>query len=105
MKTFNYGINTKGRFMCSYVFSDEQEIEVFKKTTLVELERTYGKLKLDLYLLPGLKIGDYCNVNGEGTDEFKIECIRKLEDFRYSFGLDNGCWESVHKCHRNFLDE
>lgn len=97
---FTIEISVRGKLQCSFVFTDQEDLAVFKKTKLPELEKKYGKLQLVERKLPGLKRGDYCLCAGEGMDVLKVEDIRQIEPWRWLFGLSHGCWEGVGNCYQ-----
>lgn len=105
MKTtplFSLMASTRGSLVASFVFEDENDFLKWMKNEYPILQKKYGSFDIRLSSLDPLKIGDTCFVAGEGSDEFVIEDLRKISNNRYSFALDNGCWEEVAKCFKNF---
>ena len=102
-KAFNLCISTEGDLYASFVFEDNAEQSQWMLEELPKLQKQHGELKLTMNYLPGLKVGDKCNVWGEASDVFIIRELIKRENYRYSFLLDSGCTEEVAKCHTEFL--
>ena len=67
------------------------------------LAKKYSNITFDAVHLPGLQIGDKCNVVGEGDSEFLILDIIIYSENRYCFVLDAGWAEEVAKCHKDFM--
>ena len=99
---FTIGVNTKGALISSFVFTDINDLNEWKKRKLPELEAKYGTLDLYEHLLPGLKVGNRCSVVGEGMDVFTITSLIKYEDHRFGFNLDSGWSEEVNKCYEAY---
>lgn len=104
-KVFNLCITVKGSFWGSFVFEDNAEQSKWMLEELPKLRKKYGDIRLLRSYLPGLKVGDKCNVWGEASDVFTIRKLIKRDDYRYSFLLDSGCTEEVAKCHTEFLND
>jgi hypothetical protein len=101
MKIFTIGATVTGGLHSSFCFVNETERLLWATTFLPKLEKQFGKLEVRYSTLPGLKIGDHCWVVGDGDCEYVIKALRKHKDpYRYSFVLDSGCSEEVHKCTR-----
>ena len=97
-KTFTIVARVTGGLGSSYVFSDEDEYETWRRRELPPLEKEFGRLTVRKDTLPGFAVGDYCMVYGEGFDVFEIEGLRQYSPHRYGFVLkDHGC-EEVAKC-------
>lgn len=95
---FQFSATTVGSYRCTYVFENEEDFQKWVQNFYPNLVKTYGKLDLHISKLDKLQVGDTCFVAGEGSDEFQIEGWRKLEENRYSYALNTGCWEATHKC-------
>lgn len=104
-KVFNLCISTSGSLLCNFVFENNEEQSKWMLEELPKLKKKYGELQLKRSYLPGLKVGDKCNVWGEAQDVFTIRKLIKRENYRYSFLLDSGCTEEVAKCHTEFLKD
>lgn len=102
-KIFTVGIAVRGGLHSSYVFESKEHADTWLNNDLPALSQEYGALEYNLIDLPGLKIGDRCNVSGEGTDDFEILDIKKYSPHRYGFLLDSGWYEEIFKCHTTFL--
>jgi len=88
------------------VFENDAEADLWIQVEFkLHLKKQYKFLTHKKETLPGLKIGDECNVHGESTDVFKITGMVKYSDHRYGFKLDNGTTEEVAKCHINLMKE
>lgn len=104
-KIFTLCISTSGSLLSDFVFEDNREQAKWMLEELPKLKKKYGELRLERRYLPGLKVGDRCNVWGESTDVFTICELIKRGEYRYSFLLNSGCTEEVAKCHTKFLKE
>lgn len=105
-KVFTLCITVSGSYWGSFVFEDNEEQSKWMLEELPKLRKKYnGDIKLRRSYLPGLKVGDKCNVWGEGDQVFTIRNVVKINDYRYSFLLDSGCTEEVARCHTEFLKE
>lgn len=102
-KVFTVCIRVSGSLQSSYVFENSKAAEQWLKSEYSKLSRKYGGLKYTKETLPGLKVGDVCNVWGEAKDVFVIRKLICWGNNRYGFILDNGCAEEVAKCHTEFL--
>jgi hypothetical protein len=100
---FRYEVRVFGNLISSFVFTSRESMEDWLTTEFPRLESEYGKLSYERKNLPGLRVGDQCNVYGEGHEIFEIVGIHESSDNRYSFQLDNGVSEEVGKCHKGFL--
>ena len=103
-KIFTVGISVTGGLGSSYVFETNEEADKWLETEFPSLEKEYGRLKYYVCDLPGLKIGDRCNVYGDGTDAYVIEGLKQYSPNRWGFILDSGFSEEIYKCHTEFLD-
>lgn len=99
---FSLMASTRGSLASSFVFEDPNAFLNWMKNEYPALQKKYGSFDIRLSSLDQLKVGDTCFVAGEGSDEFLIEGFRKIENNRYSFALNNGCWEEVAKCFKHF---
>lgn len=100
---FKIGASVSGKLCSSYCFENRKQFESWKATEFLSLVKEYGALTLREFELPGLKVGDQCNVHGEATDVFVIESLIQYSPHRYGFILDRGWSEEVVKCHKEFL--
>lgn len=98
-------VRVRGGLVSSFVFENQAAVKTWIKKELPVLERTHGRLSYEVSDLPGLKIGDRCNVWGEARDVFTITGIKRYSDNRYGFLLDSGWYEEVAKCHTEFLHQ
>ena len=104
-KVFKVCIKVYDGLQSSYVFEDEMKAQKWIKNEFPKLKKKYASLKFRKESLPGLKIGDDCNVYGEGMDVFTIQKLIKYSEDRYGFLLDSGSVEEVAKCHTEHLVE
>ncbi len=104
-KVFKVCIKVSGGLQSSYVFENEKKSQEWIQKEFPKLQKKYGELKIRKEELPGLKIGNECNVYGEAMDVFVIKKLIKYSEDRYGFLLDSGCVEEVAKCHTEFLEE
>lgn len=102
-KIFTIGIRVWGGLGSSYVFESQEEANTWLETEFVKLKEKYSDLQYSIRDLPGLKIGDQCNVYGDCTDVYLIEGIKQYSPNRWGFELDSGFSEEVYKCHTEFL--
>lgn len=102
-KIFTIGISVRGGLGSSYVFESQEAADEWLETEFPLLEKEYGKLEYYTCDLPGLKIGDQCNVYGDGTDVYLIEGLKQYSPNRWGFILDSGFSEEVYKCHTECL--
>lgn len=102
---FTKKVKVRGGLLSSFVFEDQLAVKNWIKKELPLLEKKYGRLEYEVSDLPGLKIGDRCNVWGEAQDVFTITGIKRYSDNRYGFLLDSGWVEEVAKCHTDFLHQ
>jgi len=102
-KVFTKCIKTRGDLYASFVFEDQKAVDKWVGNELTELDKKYKNLEVQMYDLPGLKVGDQCNVYGEGDEVFTIVGLRESTRHAHSFLLDSGCYEEVAKCHREFV--
>lgn len=100
---FKYLATVKGKLQSSFVFEDIKALDKWLLVDYKDLVKKYGHLSYTVEELPCLRVGDVCNVYGEGTDQFTITGIRKYAEHRYGFILDGCTSEEVGKCHRKFL--
>jgi len=98
-KIFIKRIITRGSLSSTFVFENDQEVERWLAEDLPELEEEYGQVSLTFGDLPGLRVGDKCQVLGEGLDVFTIKKLIKYSKDRYGFILDTGWAEEVGKCY------
>lgn len=103
MKTFNVKLTVNGNLLSHFVFETDKDADSWMETDFQKLCSKYGKLQVNREKLPGLKVGDKCNVWGEGIDIFCITGIRQYSPHRFGFILDNGVCEEVAKCHTEHL--
>lgn len=96
---FTNRIRTRGALGSNFVFKNLESANEWIKKELPLLREQYGEIEFELSDLPGLKIGDTCQVCGEGGEEFKIVGIKKYSPNRYGFLLDSGWYEEVAKCY------
>ena len=98
---FTIHAKVSGGLNSNFVFSSAASLRQWQETVFPQLEKEYrhDKLRLEVYDLPGLQIGDKCRVWGEGTDDFRIRGIIQYSPHRYGFILDSGCTEEVAKCY------
>lgn len=99
---FTLMASTRGAYSSSFVFEHKNDFLNWFSTTYVSIIKQYGNIDLRLSALDNLNVGDHCFVAGEGDEEFIIQGWRKTENNRYSFALNNGCWEEVAKCFKNW---
>lgn len=104
-KVFNLCISTQGGLHSSFVFEDNAEQAKWLLEELPKLQKQYGELKLSRGHLPGLKVGDKCEVWGEGSDVFTIRKLIKRGEYQYSFLLDAGWTEDVAKCYEVLMEK
>ena len=102
-KIFTVGISVSGNFNSSYVFESESAADTWLDTVFQDLIHEYGELRYSVCDLPGLKVGDRCNVFGDGDEVYVIEGLKQYSPNRYGFILDSGFCEEVYKCHTNLL--
>ncbi len=95
---FKFVGRVRGNLQASFVFQNKREINQFLRTEFIKLEEEFGELTFELETLPGLKIGDYCFCYGEGREALRVEAIRQIGPYSWSFGLSHGWWEEVAKC-------
>ena len=100
---FTVGIRVWGGLGSSYVFESRESADTWLKTEFVQLKQEYSDLQYSVCDLPGLKIGDRCNVYGDGNEVYEIIGIKRYSPNRWGFELDNGFSEEVYKCHTEFL--
>ena len=100
---FTKRISTTGQLFSSFVFESQAEVDRWLAEDLPLLEAEYGALTLHHGDLPGLSVGDKCNVMGEADDVFVITGIKQFSKDRWGFLLDNGLIEGVSKCHTKYL--
>lgn len=100
---FTKRITTRGDLMANFVFETQAQVDDWIRDEFPKLEIKYDGLTYDVSDLPGLKVGDQCNVYGEADDVFTIVDLVKWDEHRYGFVLDIGCVEEVAKCHVDHL--
>ncbi len=100
--SFTLMASTRGAFGANFVFENQDDFINWISTKYPEIRKKYGKIDIRLSSIDPLNVGDTCFVAGEGSDQFVIQGWRKIEDNRYSFALDNGCWEEVAKCFKKW---
>lgn len=105
MKPFTICVRTHGQYQSNFVFTDAITADNWIANEFPKLKKQYTNITYDKESLPGLKIGDRCNVWGEAQDEFIIVGIKKYSEHRYGFILDSGCAEEVAKCHTQYLTD
>ena len=103
MMIFTKRISTAGQLFASFVFKSQAEVNRWLAKDLPLLEAQYGALTLHHGDLPGLSVGDKCNVWGEADDVFVITGITQYSKDNWGFLLNNGCTEGVSKCHTEYL--
>jgi len=103
-KIFKIGIRVSGNLGSSFCFETMIEALKWIKEEFPKLQEKYGKLEYELFFLPGLAVGDKCNVWGEGDSVFTIKSIIKYSKNRYGFILNSGFAEEVTKCHTEIID-
>ncbi len=102
-KVFEFCVNVSGDLWSSYVFENKEDMEKWFENEYKDLESKYENLTCRISTLDKLKVGDECNVYGDGDEVYKILDIIKRAENKYSFLLDSGCSEEVGKCHTKFL--
>jgi hypothetical protein len=103
MPVFTVCIRVKGDLLSSFVFEDHAQADVWMNSEFLSLVDQYGELSAERSALPGLRIGDRCNVWGEASDVFVIRKVLEWSPNRWGFLLDSGEFEEVAKCHTEFL--
>lgn len=98
-------VKVHGSLLANFVFRDKAEALDWIKLNGPILEDKYGALSFHVGDLPGLKVGDKCNVWGEANEVFTITGIKRWEDHRWGFLIDGSFFEEVAKCHTEFLQE
>lgn len=102
-KIFTIGISVSGGLQSSYVFESEENAQEWLGSEFVKLKQEYSDLRYFVCTLPGLQIGDRCNVYGDGGSVYVIEGLKEYSSNRYGFILDSGFCEEVYKCHTDLL--
>ena len=64
MKTFHYMVTTTGNLLCNFVFEDKKALDTWVAKEFPKLKKKHKKLEFFVRPLPGLKVGDSCNVWG-----------------------------------------
>ncbi len=100
---FTIVAKVSGTLGSSFVFENRAAYNNWMKTGFVALQKKYGKLNVSVDTLPGLKVGDECNVWGEAQDVFVITKLERIGDHRWAFCLNSGWREEVAKCHTSHL--
>lgn len=101
---FTAMVRVTGKLLASYVFEDKVKARKWIDEQGPVLEDKYGYLKFIIESLPGLQVGDKCNVYGDADEVFTITGLKRWEDYRWGFVLDNCQVEEVAKCHTKFLN-
>jgi hypothetical protein len=101
---FTVCIRVKGDLLSSFVFENHAQADAWMNSKFLSLVDQYGELGAERSSLPGLRVGDRCNVWGEASDEFVIKKVLEWSPNRWGFLLDNGEFEEVAKCHTEFLN-
>ena len=98
---FRYYVNVEGDYNSIFHFETKEDCIIWLDNDFTELKKIYRNLyNTGIGILDGLKIGDECFVAGEGDEVFKIKELEKITSNRWSFLLDKGWFEDVHKCSR-----
>ncbi len=98
-KIFHYCLTTNGNLLSNFVFEETSDVEEWIEKELPKLEAKHGPLAYNVRTLPGLQIGDACQVYGEGEEIFRITGLIKYSPNRFGFSLDSGWTEEVAKCY------
>jgi len=96
---FTKDIAVRGDYSANYCFENADQVEEWFTNEWPKLQDTYADVKCTVDYLPGLKVGDRCQVYGEGSQYFTIEKLIKYSANRYGFILDSGWSEEVGKCY------
>lgn len=104
-KVFTKCVRTHGDLQANFVFENQEAVDAWINSDFQVLSTKHGGLTITITDLPGLAVGDKCNVMGEGWDEFTIVKLIAWDANRFGFLLDSGCVEEVAKCHTDCLSE
>jgi hypothetical protein len=102
-KSFSHALNIRGEYNTTYEFQSIEDVDNFLKNEYPKYKEKYSNITYSILDLEIFKFNDNCNVNGEGTDNFKIIGLNKYSKYSYGYILNNGFIEPVHKCHRDYL--
>ena len=100
---FTAMVRVTGKLSSSYVFEDKGKARKWVDAQGRAMENKYGYLNFIIESLPGLKVGDKCNVYGDADKVFTITGLKRFDDHRWGFILDKCQVEEVAKCHTEFL--
>jgi hypothetical protein len=103
MPVFTVCIRVRGDLWSSFVFENHSQADEWVTQELPNLVQQYNELEVERDTLPGLRVGDRCNVWGEASDVFVIKDLFQYSPNRWGFLLDKGFSEEVAKCHTKFL--
>ena len=100
MPIYTKVIRVRGNLGASFVFEDQEEMDLWIETRFPSLQKQHGDIEYYTGDLDGLAIGDTCRVMGEGFDTFVITKLVVWEKYRVGFALDSGWIEEVAKCYK-----
>ena len=102
-KSFSKTVSISNTYFSRFVFEDEISLQKWLNKDFKELKKQYPKIEYSISDLPNLKVGESCNVHGDGDEVYKILKLIKYSENRYGFSLDSGFSEEVAKCHRKYI--
>jgi hypothetical protein len=121
MPVFTVCVRVKGDLLSSFVFEDHAQADAWMNSEFLSLVNEYGEFTAERSALPGsalpgLRVGDRCNVWGEASDEFVVKELIEYSPNRWGFLLRGNCVvgmkvieistiEEVAKCHTEFLND
>ena len=97
---FKYSAHVHGAYVGAFHFESKEQQAKWLLEDFPKLKKRYGNLQLSFRQLDGLKVGDECQVVGEGIDVFKIKGVVQWSDHRWGFVLGGHGTEEVHKCYK-----
>jgi len=98
---YRVAIHTTGKFLSSFAFESDKDADAWIETELPKLKAEYGNVIVECRnKLDGLRVGDKCQVSGEGNDIFTIVDKKMYSNNRPGFILDSGWSEEVVKCYK-----
>lgn len=100
---FTYAAKVRGGLNSNFVFETRNQYRKWLENGYLELQKKYSNLTVSGRSLPGLKIGDKCNVLGDADEIYEIVDLKHIGEHRYSFVLNTGLLEEVAKCHKMFV--
>lgn len=98
--TIGLKLNTN-RMESHLAFQNESELDMWLKNDLKNITKGMNNVSLTIMALDGLKVGDECQIYGEGSDRFTVNKMIQYDKGVYVLVMNTGEHKSVLNCFKN----